>query len=517
MLQIQNLTIIQKKDDRVLVEDLAFVINDGEKAALIGEEGNGKSTILKWIAKASDISEYAQISGSINCDNIIGYLPQELGPSDAALSVEQFLENSCGISMQNPKEISILLKKMGIDSSLIHETRRMDTLSGGERIKLQMLSLLLRGCDLLLLDEPSNDLDLETLEWLERFLNESDHTVLYVSHDETLLEKTADMLIHLEQVRRKTIPRATVARIGYRDYIERRERQMEHQAQVSVFEHDQFRKKKDRYLSIYQSVEHAQNEISRRDPSGGRLLKKKMHTVQSLGKRLDKEKEQLTELPEAEWAILPKFPEGIEVKNGKTVLNLDIPQLEAGGRVLARNVRLNITGPEHVCIIGQNGCGKSTLIKKIVESIGSKKDLSIGYLPQNYNDLLDPDMTPIEILAPNGDKESVTNARIYLGSMKYTSDEMEHSATELSGGQRAKILLLKLILDGNNVLILDEPTRNFSPLSNPALRTLFQNYRGAIIAVSHDRRFLAEVATRTLRLTENGLTEVRIDKDGRVC
>ena len=121
---------------------------------------------------------------------------------------------------------------------------------------------------------------------------------------------------------------------------------------------------------------------------------------------------------------------------------------------------------------------------------------------------LNPEMTPIEILAPNGDKESVTSARIYLGSMKYTTEEMEHSASELSGGQRAKILLLKMILEGNNVLILDEPTRNFSPLSNPALRTLFKNYKGAIIAVSHDRRFLAEIADRTLRLTKDGLIEV---------
>lgn len=508
MLQIQNLTITQKKDDRVLVDNLSFVINNGEKAALIGEEGNGKSTVIKWIAKLPEVHEYANISGSMVCDHVIGYLPQELGPKEAVLSVTDYMEHSCTISIQNPKDVSILVRKLGIDKSLMYETRPMNTLSGGERIKLQMLSLMLNDCDLLLLDEPSNDLDLDTLEWLEQFIRETNRTFLFVSHDETLLENTADVLIHLEQVRRKTIPRATFARTGYREYLNRRERAMEHQAQISTFEHDQFRKKKERYLSIYQSVEHAQKEISRADPSGGRLLKKKMHTVQSLGRRLEKEQEQLTELPEAEWAILPKFPEGIEIKRGKTVLDLYLPELEAGGRVLSRDIRLNVTGPEHICIIGKNGCGKTTLMKKIVEAVNAKKELSVGYLPQNYNDLLNPEMTPIEILAPNGDKESVTNARIYLGSMKYTTEEMEHSASELSGGQRAKILLLKMILEGNNVLILDEPTRNFSPLSNPALRTLFQNYKGAIIAVSHDRRFLAEVADRTLRLTKDGLIEL---------
>lgn len=508
MLQIQNLSITQKKDDRVLVEDLSFVINNGEKAALIGEEGNGKSTVLKWIAKLPEVHEYANISGSMVCYHVIGYLPQELRPEEAVLSVADYLESNCSISMQNPKDVSVLMRKLGIDKSLRYETRPMNTLSGGERIKLQMLSLMLNDCDLFLLDEPSNDLDLDTLEWLEQFIKESNRTFLFVSHDETLLENTADVLIHLEQVRRKTIPRATVARTGYREYLSRRERAMEHQTQVSTFEHDQFRKKKERYLSIYQSVEHAQKEISRADPSGGRLLKKKMHTVQSLGRRLEKEQEQLTELPEAEWAILPKFPEGIEIKRGKTVLDLYLPELEAGGRVLSHDIRLNVTGPEHICIIGKNGCGKTTLMKKIVEAVRAKKELSVGYLPQNYNDLLNPEMTPIEILAPNGDKESVTSARIYLGSMKYTTEEMEHSASELSGGQRAKILLLKMILEGNNVLILDEPTRNFSPLSNPALRTLFKNYKGAIIAVSHDRRFLAEIADRTLRLTKDGLIEV---------
>ena len=283
MLQIQNLSITQKKDDRVLVEDLSFVINNGEKAALIGEEGNGKSTVLKWIAKLPEVHEYANISGSMVCDHVIGYLPQELRPEEAVLSVADYLESNCSISMQNPKDVSVLMRKLGIDKSLRYETRPVNTLSGGERIKLQMLSLMLNDCDLLLLDEPSNDLDLDTLEWLEQFIKESNRTFLFVSHDETLLENTADVLIHLEQVRRKTIPRATVARTGYREYLSRRERAMEHQAQVSTFEHDQFRKKKERYLSIYQSVEHAQKEISRADPSGGRLLKKKMHTVQSLG------------------------------------------------------------------------------------------------------------------------------------------------------------------------------------------------------------------------------------------
>ena len=160
MLQIQNLTIIQKKDDRVLVQDLSFVLNSGEKAALIGEEGNGKSTVLRWIAKDPAIEEYAEIRGTISCDNVTGYLSQELNREDGKLPVYAYLENACGIGSKNPKTVSGILNQLGIGEDLIWEDRTMNSLSGGERIKLQILSLLLNGCDLLLLDEPSNDLDL---------------------------------------------------------------------------------------------------------------------------------------------------------------------------------------------------------------------------------------------------------------------------------------------------------------------------------------------------------------------
>ncbi len=505
MLQIQNLSIVQKKDHRVLVDDLSFVLNDGEKAALIGEEGNGKSTILKWIHDPGSVTPYAEVTGICRTRDVIGYLPQELTEPDRALPVTDYLERTCGLSTLVPKLVQRTAKQLGVDPELLWADRRMESLSGGERVKVQLASLLLRECDLLLLDEPSNDIDLETLEWLERFLQRTEKTVLFVSHDEVLLERTARMILHIEQVRRKTIPRATVARMPYRQYHDERERRMAHQAQVSVFEHAEFRRKKERYLSIYQSVEHAQNSISRRDPSTGRLLKKKMHTVQALGHRLEKEQESLTEPPEAEWAILPKFAPGISVKNGKTVLDLDLPALTVGERVLAEHVRLNVTGPERICIIGQNGCGKSTLLKRIGKELLPRKDLSVGYMPQTYGDLLDERETAITFLAPNGDKESVTQARIYLGSMKYTTDEMEHPVRELSGGQRAKLLLLKMILDENNVLLLDEPTRNFSPLSNPAVRELLRSFGGAIIAVTHDRKFLDEVATKVYRLTHDGL------------
>ena len=158
--------------------------------------------------------------------------------------------------------------------------------------------------------------------------------------------------------------------------------------------------------------------------------------------------------------------------------------------------------------LGPNGCGKSTLMDRIAEELLSRKDIRCTYMPQRYGEGVSYSMRPEDFLAPDGDKESVTKARIYLGSMKYTTDEMSHAVSDLSGGQRAKLLLLKAILDKSNVLLLDEPTRNFSPLSCPAVRKLLSEFPGCILSVSHDRKFIEEVTPVLYSLTENGLVRV---------
>lgn len=508
MLQIRNVYIRSRQDDRLLADDLSFTLHKGERAALIGEEGNGKSTLLKWIYDPAMAASYAEVDGQRVVNGKMGYLPQELPAKEQALLVCAFMEGACGFYALSPREINDTARRLGLSPALFEEARPMDTLSGGERVKVQLAALLLSRCDILLLDEPSNDLDIETLEWLADFMRSFPGAILYISHDEVLLEETADIIIHLEQVRRKTICRSTVSREGYRAYMDKRARQLEHQEQVARFEKADFQKKKDRYLSIYNAVEHAQDSLTRRDPSTGRLLKKKMHAVKSMGRRLDKEEENLTQLPEAEWAILPKWEPGIELSRGKVVLDFSLDELRVEDRVLSRDVHLKITGPEKVCILGPNGCGKSTLMDNIAQELLDRKDIRCTYMPQRYGEGVSYRMRPEEFLAPDGDKESVTRARIYLGSMKYTTDEMSHPVSDLSGGQRAKLLLLKAILDRSNVLLLDEPTRNFSPLSCPALRKLLSAFPGCILAVSHDRKFIEEVTPVLYSLTETGLKRV---------
>ncbi len=509
MFQVKNMTITHKKDLTTLVEGLSFTLSPGDRAALIGEEGNGKSTVLKLLSDPTLVEPYAEWTGEIvDKDVRRGYLAQELTPGELALPVWEFCQASPAFPDADPKALDRAARQVGLDAGLFWDDRPMATLSGGERVKLRLALLLSDGPDILLLDEPSNDLDLATLEWLEGFLLGCNVPVLYISHDEPLLERTANMVIHLERLRRRSVPRCTVARMGYAQYVEDRASGFQHQGQVARKERAEFDAKMEKFRQIRDSVDHQLNTVSRQNPGKGRLLKKKMHTVLSMGRRFEREKEHMTALPEWEEAILTAFDKGKSAfPAGKTVLRLDLPQLTAGERVLARDVHLWVTGPEKIGIIGPNGAGKSTLLKLVADELLPRTDLRAAYMPQDYGDLLLGAKTPVELLAPSGHKDDITKARTLLGNMKYKAEEMEHPVSGLSGGQRAKLLFLAMVLGGANVLVLDEPTRNFSPLSAPVIRGVLADFPGAVISVSHDRLYLEQVCTRVLDLTEHGLAE----------
>lgn len=505
MIQLLNVCIYLNSNGRTLVDGISFTLNPGDRTVIIGEEGNGKSTLLKLIADPELISGHAEYTGSVNRGNHrTGYLPQELAEADRDLSVKGFLAAD-GDELWRAESLAA---ETGLDPSILYEERPMKTLSGGERVKLRLVKILMDEPDMLLLDEPTNDIDLDTLVWLEGFIKRFDGGVLFVSHDETLIENTATAVIHLEHVHHKKVARHTVANVPYREYIENRERAFSHQAQVSRFEHEEFRKKEERWREIYEKVDSAQRNLSRKDPSTGRLLKKKMHSVMSQGRKLDKEKEALTEAPVSEWQIDLALPE-VSMPSRKEILRFSCEGLYSpDGARLTAGFDLNVDAADHVAIIGKNGVGKTTLLKIILEKLSSRRDIKLFYMPQNYFELLDGYGTPVDLLAPAGGKESVTRARTYLGSVRFTKDEAESPIRKLSGGQKAKLMFVKMALDGYNVLILDEPTRNFSPLSNPVIRIILRDFGGCIIAVTHDRRFIKEVCGRTLRLSENGLEDV---------
>jgi ATPase subunit of ABC transporter with duplicated ATPase domains len=510
MLQIKNLTVSLTKDLRTIIDNFSFTLNDGEKAVVIGEEGNGKSTLLKLIYEPSLVAGYAEYTGSIITHGTrFGYLSQEFSDVEKARQISDYFTTVSGFYDMTPRELAQTTFQLGLPTELYYSEQKVGTLSGGERVKLQLLKILIEKPEVLLLDEPSNDIDIETLEWLESFINTCALPVMFVSHDETLIENTANVIIHIEQVRRKTMPRCTVAKMPYKEYIDIRMHKLARQEQAARKEQSEYEAKLERFRKIQQKVEHEQETISRGDPHGGRLLKKKMKAVKSLEHRIERESDNMTQLPDVEEAIFVKFDGGVAVPNGRTILDLTLESLVIDDRTIARYIHLNVTGPEKICIIGRNGIGKTTLLKLISQELMARRDIKCAYMPQNYEELLDMTQTPIVFLGRTGEKTEKTRIRSFLGSMKYTSDEMEHKIAELSGGQKAKLMFLKMILDGCNVLLLDEPTRNFSPISNPVIRDVLKSFGGAIISISHDRKYIHEVCSRVYRMTEEGLAVER--------
>lgn len=509
MLQIKKLNLTHKKDLRVILDDFNLVLNDGDKAVIIGEEGNGKSTLMKWIYDPSLIENYIEADGErVMGNERLGYLPQEMPDEDKKKTVYEYFSEEEIFWEKTPKELSVIAGKFGIKNDFFYSSQMMGSLSGGEKVKVQLMRLFIRDVSVLLLDEPSNDIDIATLTLLEKTINEWKHIVLFISHDETLIERTANMVIHIEQIKRKTEARYTVAKLPYRNYVEERLHKFELQEQRALCDRREKKIRDEKYQRVSQSVQSALASCSRQAPSVAKNLKDKMHTVKAMGRRFEREDENMTQMPEQEEAIFFKLGDkNAYIPTGKTVIEYELSKLMTpeGERILAEGIYLKIKGSEKICIIGANGAGKTTLLKKIAEELMNRNDIKAEYMPQNYEDLLELSVTPVDYLDKTGDKEERTRIRTYLGSLKYTPDEMEHPIRELSGGQKAKVLLLRMSLSGANVLILDEPTRNFSPLSGPVIRKMLREFPGAVISISHDRKYIEEVCDKIYQLNPNGL------------
>ncbi|MDR1706272.1 MAG: ATP-binding cassette domain-containing protein [Clostridiales bacterium] len=502
MLEFKNISVWLTIDDRHIIDDFNFTLNPGDKAVIIGEEGNGKSTLLKLVYNEASVLGYCGYSGKIIKKGTLGYLPQSLPEADGDLSLEQYFSGFDAYVNAHT------LRQLGLSPLWASSGQPIKTLSGGEKVKVQLAWILMSQPDILILDEPTNDIDIETLAWLEGFINNCKLPVLFVSHDETLIENTANCVIHIEQLVRKTKCRITVARCGYAEYVEHRNLTFEKQGMVARKQRTDHDRQMDKWRQVYNRVDHEQRVITRGNPSGGRLLKKKMHAVKSQGRRLEKQEEDFLEIPQTEQAILTRFSSDIFLPGSKTVLDLFLPELAAAGKALSRNVELKVIGGEHVGIIGKNGAGKTTLLEVIWNALKDRKDIKPYYMPQDYARNLDYSQTVIDYLATKdtkNTKEFITKARTYLGSMKFTHEETTGRIEKLSGGQKAKLLFLEMVLLGANVLILDEPTRNFSPLSNPVIRATLAEFNGAIISVSHDRKYLDEVCDTIYELTGEGL------------
>ena len=500
MLQLKNINIKLKKNGNFLFENLNYTLQRGVKCAVIGEEGDGKSTLLKFIYDPQSVSEYCEVSGQAIKDGASAYLPQFLDGKELNKTVMEYLD---GVAVY---ENMRLLKNMKLSQDIVFSEQKLNTLSGGERIKLRLFKLLCKNPDILLLDEPSNDIDYSSLIWLKDFLKNCKLSVLFVSHDRLLLEDVSENVIHVEQLIKKTRSKVTVFQGGYSDYLSYSESNLNRQTQIALKQREEYDKRYKRWQQIYERVNHEQKSISRNDPHGGRLLKKKMKSVISQKERFEKDKENFIEIPDRENTIITFFPYDITVPNGKIVLDFKEDKLNAGEKILAEDIELKVVGNAKIAIIGENGTGKTTLLKRIWEVLKKRNDIKCSYMPQEYSEAIDFNATPLEYLSPFG--ENISLIRQYLGNLNFKADEMISKTGNLSGGQQAKIIYLKMVLDKSNVLLLDEPTRNFSPMSAPVVCNALKNFGGAIISVSHDLKYVEEVCDKVYILKDKRLTEL---------
>ena len=264
MLQIKKLNLTHKKDLRIILNDFNLVLNDGDKAVIIGEEGNGKSTLMKWIYNPSLVENYIEADGErIMGHERLGYLPQEMLDEDKEKTIYEYFSEEEIFWEKTPKELSVIAGKFGMKNDFFYSNQTMGSLSGGEKVKTQLMRLFIRDVSVLLLDEPSNDIDIATLTLLEKIINDWKHIVLFISHDETLIERTANMVIHIEQIIRKTKARYTVAKLPYRRYVEERLHKFEIQKQRALSDRREKKIRDEKYQRVMQSVQGALRSCTR--------------------------------------------------------------------------------------------------------------------------------------------------------------------------------------------------------------------------------------------------------------
>ena len=500
MIQIHKLTITHNKDLRNLVSDLTMVIREGEKVAIIGEEGNGKSTLLQTLMGKQPLD--FTISGRIHSDfGPYSYIPQSLPADLKTLSLHDYFFS--GQDNLDYSRIYRFAEELQFDSDRFASQQLIGSLSGGEALKVQLIHELSKPFEVLFLDEPSNDLDLETVDWLKRQIQKMRQTVIFISHDEDFLSQTADTIIHLRLVKHRKEAETLVEHLDYDRYSEQRKAHFARQSQQAANDQRVYEKTMEKHRRVKQNVENALRAT--KDSTAGRLLAKKMKTVLSQEKRYEKAAQSMTQKPLEEEQIQLFFSDIQPLAASKVLVRLENETLSIGERVLAQGLQLTIRGQEKIGIIGPNGVGKSTLLAKLQQLLGDKREISLGFMPQDYQETLNLDLSPVEFLSQTGHKEELQKIQSHLASLNFSYPEMHHHIHSLSGGQQGKLLLLNLVLRKPNFLLLDEPTRNFSPTSQPEIRKVFASYPGGLITVSHDRRFLKEVCTNIYRLTEHGL------------
>jgi ATP-binding cassette subfamily F protein 3 len=501
--------------DQLILKDISFVVNAGERVGLIGPNGSGKTTLLRLIA-----DEEQPDRGSVFIDphTRVGYLRQGLeypigctladvlhDPRvDTIAEIEHLamasafdparlpqyqaaldrLEAQGGYPDQSARDN--VLQNLGLDR--VPLSLAVAALSGGQKTRLGLAKVLLSAPNLLLLDEPTNHLDLPMLTWLEEWLARFRGAVLLVSHDRVFLDRSINRVLYLDSQ-----TRALRGYSGnYSAYLE--QRLAAHDRQREAYQQQEIeigRMKND----IAQTFEQARVDVH------GTTAKGVAKKAKSREKKLDRylESDERVEKPRQSWQMKVDF--GDLPESGKDVLRLDHLSVGYGERVLLRDVTLSLRHGERVALIGENGTGKSTLIKVIVGQqpplageIRLGVNVRVGYFAQEQ-DVLDPNSTPVASLKANAPMNE-TEARSFLHYFLFTGDQPLTPNHQLSYGERARLMLALLVAQGCNFLVLDEPLNHLDIPSRTQFEKALTNFAGTVLAVVHDRYFIQGFASR---------------------
>lgn len=521
MISIDSLTV--EFSGTTLFKDISFVVNDKDRIALMGKNGAGKSTLLKIIA-----SEQTPTRGrvSVGDSGKVGYLPQHLmvengrtvfEETSLAFShlfeierqIEEFNEQlttrtdyESDSYMRLIEQVTALSEKFyAIDMTNYQEDvertliglgftrddfgRQTTEFSGGWRMRIELAKILLQKPDLLLLDEPTNHLDIESIEWLENFIIDSAKAVMVISHDRAFVDKITTRTIEI------TGGRIYDYKVNYSAYLElRKDRRAQ---QLAAYENQQKMIAENRDF-----IERFRGTYS------------KTNQVQSRVRML--EKLEIIEVdPEDTSALNLKFPPS--PTSGSYPVNIDELCKSYGDHVVFRNASMTIERGDKVAFVGKNGQGKSTLVKAIMGEIDYSGTLQlghnvkVGYFAQNQASMLDEDITVFKTIDDIAVGDIRTKIRDILGAFMFDKDDSEKLVKVLSGGERTRLAMIKLLLEPVNLLILDEPTNHLDLKTKDILKKALLAFDGTLIVVSHDRDFLDGLTDKVYEFTNQRVVE----------
>lgn len=509
-----------------IFNNVDFTVNEGDKVGVVGVNGTGKTTLFKIIA---GIYEYdtGHIYTSKDCE--IGYLEQNTNFKSDNTILEEVLEVfkdlaemekdlrtlEKNIAEESTKANSSTLDKLmddyshklelfsdlngygykseakgvlkGLGFNDIDFDKEINVLSGGEKTRVLLSKLLLKKPNLLLLDEPTNHLDSDAIEWLELFLRQYKGTVLIISHDRYFLDQTVGRIFELSNKKLKTYNG------NYSDFV------------VNSKLEKEIEKKK---------YEDQQKEIKKQEESIDRLKaygrEKHLKRARSKEKALDKVERLDRPDPEREKARIRFSP---AVQSGNDVLALRDISMGYGDRILFKDLNLDIYRGEKIALIGANGIGKSTLFKIIDKEITPLSgtvhfgtNVNVAYFHQEQK-TLNLDNTIIEEIWENNTHLTQTTIRSMLGAFLFKDDDVFKKISSLSGGERSRVAILKMILSNANLLLLDEPTNHLDIDSKDVLEEALSNYEGTVFTISHDRYFINTIVDKILVMDQDGITE----------